>query len=81
MRSVGWQELSVVTTVLLLLIALWSLPWKGIALWKAARRDHLAWFVILFVVNTVGLLEIIYIFLVAREPDLISQPPPAERSV
>jgi hypothetical protein len=75
MRSVGWQELSVVTTVLLLLLVAWSIPWKGIALWKAARRDHLAWFVILFIINTVGLLEIIYIFLVAREPDLISQPP------
>ena len=44
------------------LAILWSLPWKGIALWKAARNAQKAWFVVLFVVNTLGLLEILYIF-------------------
>ena len=41
---------------------LWSIPWKGYALWKAARKKHTVWFIILLVVNTVALLEIAYIF-------------------
>lgn len=51
------------------LIALitWILVWKGIALWKAARRSELGWYVALLVLNTVGILEIIYIFAIARK--------------
>ena len=52
-------------------LASWSMVWKAIALWKAARRDHLAWYVVLLVINTVGILEIVYIFAVApRRPEL-----------
>jgi len=41
-------------------------PWKGIALWKAARNKSLAWFVVLFIVNTAGILEILYIFVFSK---------------
>jgi len=44
------------------LIILWAIPWKGVALWKAARNSHKKWFVALFLVNTMAILEIIYIF-------------------
>lgn len=40
----------------------WSAVWKGIALWRAARNSSLVWFIVLLVVNTLGILEIIYIF-------------------
>jgi len=45
---------------------LWSAVWKGFALWKAAKKDSKVWFVILFVVNTMGLLEILYIYLLNK---------------
>ena len=48
------------------LLALWSLFWKGLALWHSARRGNPWWFVILLVVNTLGILEIIYLFFVAK---------------
>ncbi len=41
---------------------IWSAIWKGIALWKSARKGSVVWFVILFLVNTLGILEILYIF-------------------
>ena len=44
------------------LLLLWVLPWKGIALWKAARNSHKKWFIALFLINTLAILEIIYIF-------------------
>lgn len=49
------------------LAILWTLPWKGVALWKAARNNHKGWFVILFLVNTMALLEIIYIFVFSKK--------------
>ena len=51
---------------LIILAVLWSVVWKGLALWHAARRGQYWWFVILLVVNTLGILEIIYLFFVAK---------------
>lgn len=54
---------------ILALVVVWSLPWKGIALWKAARNHDTGWFVAILVLNTLALLEIIYIFGFARTPN------------
>lgn len=45
---------------------LWTIPWKGYALWVAAKNSHKWWFIALLVINTVAILEIIYIFAVGR---------------
>lgn len=49
-------------------VLVWSLVWKGWALWKAARAENKLWFVILLVVNTVGILDILYIFVFSKSP-------------
>jgi len=51
---------------LLLLITAWTLPWKGVALWKAAKRNHRAWFIVLLILNTLAILEILYIFIFSK---------------
>lgn len=43
-------------------VLVWSLVWKGSALWRAAGQKDKVWFVILLLVNTVGLLEIFYLY-------------------
>lgn len=53
----------------LLPILVWMILWKGWALWLAARRDDFGWFVVLLIVNTLGLLEIFYIFVIAERKD------------
>jgi hypothetical protein len=44
------------------ILTVWAIIWKGIALWKAARDSSKVWFIIFLIVNTLGILEIIYIF-------------------
>lgn len=51
----------------LLLVVLWTLPWKGLALWKAARRGEQKWFIALLVLNTLAILEILYIFVFSKK--------------
>ncbi len=51
---------------LILALALWTIFWKGLALWHSGRRGQSWWFVIMLIVNTIGLLEIIYLFGVAK---------------
>jgi len=43
-------------------LMIWSVVWKAWALWRAARNTHLAWFIVMMIINTAGILEIIYIF-------------------
>lgn len=53
--------------VFLVLIALiWSLVWKALALWRAARKNHLLWFIAFFVIHTLGILEMLYYFLFSK---------------
>lgn len=45
---------------------LWTIFWKGWALWKSATKRQLVWFAILLVVNTASFLDIAYIFYLNR---------------
>lgn len=44
----------------------WSIFWKGWALWKSANKKHLVWFILLLLINTFAILEIVYIFYLNR---------------
>ncbi len=52
---------------LLIVILIWSLFWKGMALWKAAQLSHKNWFIIILLINTLGILDIIYIRFIATK--------------
>jgi methionyl-tRNA synthetase len=54
---------------ILVLAAIWTLPWKGVALWRAARNQSTTWFVVLLIVNTLGILEIVYIFAFSKKTE------------
>ena len=52
---------------LVIIVGAWSLIWKGIALYRAGGRRDLVWYIVLFLVNTVGILEIFYIFYFSKK--------------
>ena len=51
---------------LFVLLLVWSAVWKAIALWRAGSNRHLIWFILMFIINTAGILEIVYIFAFSR---------------
>lgn len=51
----------ILRSIQLLIVVVWTIAWKGWALWRAAKNDQKQWFVAILVVNTVGLLEIAYL--------------------
>ena len=57
---------------IVLMLTIWILVWKGLALWKAAQRQEKAWFVVLLVLNTIGLLDILYLFVFSRDKKLLA---------
>jgi flagellar basal body-associated protein FliL len=53
--------------IFVIIAALWTIPWKGIALWKSAKNGQKSWFIMLFLINTLAVLEIIYIFFFSQK--------------
>jgi len=54
---------------IIFLLILWTLPWKGVALWRASRNGHKKWFIALLVINTLAVLEIVYIFFFSKKKE------------
>lgn len=64
------MESLILNPYIIALILVWVLPWKGVALWKAARSHQKGWFIVLLVINTMAILDIIYIFFIANKQSL-----------
>lgn len=54
---------------LLVISLVWIYTWKLIALWTAARKKSLPWFIILALFNTLGVLEIAYVMIISKIKD------------
>ncbi len=64
-------DFSSINPIVLGVLVAWSLIWKGFALWKAARASQKIWFIFFLVVNTAGVLEILYIVLFHRKAKIL----------
>ncbi len=53
--------------LIFVVIILWVLPWKGYSLWTASRMNHKRWFIALIILNTFAILDIFYIFYIAKK--------------
>jgi hypothetical protein len=49
-------------TAFFIILAVWSIAWKGVALWFSARNYQKNWFIAILILNPAGILEIIYLF-------------------
>jgi len=49
----------------------WMLVWKALAMWRAARNNQVIWFVVTLVINTVGILPILYILFFQRDRNVV----------
>lgn len=61
------QEIIMQYQWVVLILVIWSIPWKGFALWKSARNNQKIWFIVMLIANTFAILEIIYIFFFSKD--------------
>ncbi|MCU1557314.1 MAG: hypothetical protein JWN09_1309 [Microbacteriaceae bacterium] len=59
------QPPSPAEVALLTTVVIWGLAWKAVSLWRAAGDNSKPWFAVLFVSNTAGILDALYIFVVS----------------
>ncbi len=56
-------DLTSVSSSFLIGLVVWEMVWKGFGLWRAGRRNQPAWFFLMFILNTAGILPIVYLFI------------------
>jgi hypothetical protein len=59
-------NLAGINLLLFVIMIIWSSVWKYLALWKSARNKSLVWFIIFALINTCGILEILYVFIFSK---------------
>ena len=71
MMSGDWNDLTFFSfqnmSPSLIIFLIWSLVWKGPALWRSAQRRERGWFSAFFLLNTIGILEILYLFIFSKK--------------
>jgi methionyl-tRNA synthetase len=66
---INFQLFLAANPTLFISLIVWSIVWKGFALWKAGKNRDFVWFVVLLIVNTLGLLEIVYLFAIKNKEE------------
>jgi len=66
MSGLSTNSTIIIIAIGLIIISIWTLIWKGLALWKSAKNNHKIWFVVILLINTVGILEIIYLYVFSK---------------
>jgi len=61
------MDYKILQITFIILAILWTIYWKIYSSWNAARHNHKVWFIILVLFNTLGILDIIYIFLILKK--------------
>ncbi len=67
MGPTGFFGFGLIGLTLFTLVALAVLALKGYALWHAAKRNERGWFIALLVVNSIGILELIYLYFIVKK--------------
>lgn len=57
------QEILIPFMPLIIIMMIWDTAWKLIGMWKAGRNNHLVWFLCIALINSFGILPIIYILI------------------
>ena len=62
------ETIETVILIWLIPLVIWEIVWKGIALWKSGRNNQLKWFIAILILNTVGILPIVYLKFFQKKP-------------
>jgi len=67
LNGLGGQPTSKAQALLIAVVIVWTMFWKGWALWTSAQEKKKWWFLAILIINTFGILEIVYLFGFAKK--------------
>lgn len=51
----------------LLIVIVWDLVWRCLAVWKSTKNNHPVWSILFVLFATIGILPIIYLFIFSKK--------------
>lgn len=67
LNGIGWHNFGSTEIVLIVLLIIFDLILRGLALWRAARNNQSGWFIIMLIFNTAGILPILYLLFFSKK--------------
>lgn len=67
LKSMDSSIIPSIPPLLQFVLLVWSIAWKGLALWNASKNNQRNWFIAILIINTLGILEIAYLFGFAKK--------------
>jgi hypothetical protein len=43
------------------IVAIWDFVWKALGMWRAGRNNQAGWFVVILIINSLGIIPIYYL--------------------
>lgn len=65
----GFFGLGIIGFLIFTAIAIAIIVLKGYCLWTAAKRDETGWFIAILIINTFGILELVYLYFIVKKWD------------
>lgn len=53
--------------LVIIIYVIWTIFWKSLALWACSKNNQKRWFIAVTLTNTVGILEMAYLFRFAKK--------------
>lgn len=61
------MNLSAFDLIIVIILTVWTVVWKIYSVWNAAKHNNKKWFILLLLLNTAGILDMIYIFKILKK--------------
>lgn len=61
------MENKILELIIIIILVTWTILWKAYSVWNAAKHNHKKWFLTLLILNTIGILDIYYVFKVLKK--------------
>lgn len=65
--NIGGFQFTAGSVALLMVLAIWEMIWKGLGMWRAAQRRQTGWFIAILILNTSGILPILYLYVFSKK--------------
>jgi hypothetical protein len=67
MNILEFTNMGTLELIFIIIFTIWTILWKVYSVWTAAKNGHKRWFIALLLLNTIGILDMIYIFKVVKK--------------
>ncbi len=67
--------------IFLMILVIWEIVWKGLALWFASKNNQKIWYVAILLINSIGIIPLVYLVFFRKDKKLIEALKPLIRKV